>query len=46
MKKEKGLENPTLDRLRRIMTLVFKSAQRYGLIPRNEECNPMRFVRC
>jgi integrase len=46
LKKEKGLENPTLDRLRRIMTLVYKSAQRYGVIPRGEECNPMRFVRC
>jgi integrase len=46
MKREKDLENPTLDRLRRIMSLVFKSAQRYGLIPRGEEHNPMRFVRC
>ena len=32
VKKEKGLENPTLDRLRRIMTLVFKSA---SFIPGN-----------
>ena len=28
------------------MSLVYKHGQRYGLIPRNEESNPMRFVRC
>jgi integrase len=26
--------------------LVYKNGQRYGLIPRNQESNPMRFVRC
>jgi integrase len=46
MKRELHLENPTLDRQRRIMSLVFRSAQRYGLIPRGEQHNPMRFVRC
>jgi integrase len=46
LKRELHLENPTLDRQRRIMSLVFKSAQRYGLIPRGEQHNPMRFVRC
>jgi integrase len=46
VKKEKGLANPTLDRLRRLMSLIYKSAQRYGLIPRSQECNPMKFVRC
>lgn len=39
------LQNPTLDRHRRIMSLVFKSGQRYGLIPRGEEHNPLKFVR-
>lgn len=24
----------------------YKHAQRYGLIPRSQEANPMRFVRC
>ena len=34
LKHDQRLENPTLDRQRRIMSLVYKSAQRYGLIPR------------
>ena len=46
LKREERLENPTLDRQRRIMSLVYKSAQRYGLIPRGEEHNPIRYVRC
>jgi integrase len=46
LKREEGLENPTLDKMRRLMALVYKHGQRYGLIPRNEEANPMRFVRC
>ncbi len=46
IKREEGLENPTLDKVRRVMSLVFKHGQRYGLIPRSEESNPMRFVRC
>ena len=32
LKREQRLENPTLDRQRRIMSLVYKSTQRYGLI--------------
>jgi len=28
------------------MSLVYRHAQRYGLIPRNYESNPLRFVRC
>jgi integrase len=43
---EEGLENPTLDKLRRIMSLVYRNGQRYGLIPRNQESNPLKFVRC
>ena len=46
MKREESLENPTLDRMRRVMNLVYKDGQRYGLIPRSEESNPLRFVRC
>jgi integrase len=45
-KKEHSLENPTLDKMRRVMSLVYKHAQRYGLIPRDEKSNPLRFVRC
>ena len=46
IKHEEGLENPTLDKTRRVMSLVFKHGQRYGLLPRTEESNPLRFVRC
>jgi hypothetical protein len=28
------------------MSLVYKHGQRYGLISRNQDSNPMRFVRC
>jgi integrase len=44
-KREEKLENPTVDKIRRVMNLVFKHGQTYGLIPRSEEANPMKFVR-
>ncbi|PYV73863.1 MAG: hypothetical protein DMG97_10140 [Acidobacteria bacterium] len=46
LKREKKLANPTLDKTRRVMSLVYRHGQRYGLIPRSQESNPMRFVRC
>jgi integrase len=46
LKSEEGLANPTLDRIRRVMSLVYRHGQRCGLIPRRYESNPMRFVRC
>jgi len=46
LKRERGLANPTLDKTRRVMSLVYRHGQRHGLIPRNQESNPMRFVRC
>jgi integrase len=46
LKMEEELENPTLDRMRRVMSTVYRHGQRYGLIPRTQESNPMRFVRC
>ncbi|MGA2233979.1 MAG: site-specific integrase [Terriglobales bacterium] len=46
LKIEEELANPTLDKMRRVMSLVYRHSQRYGLIPRNQESNPMRFVRC
>ena len=45
LKKAEDLENPTLDKIRRVMNLVYKHGQRYGLIPRDESANPMRWVR-
>lgn len=46
MKEEERLENPTLDKMRRVMLLGYKHGQRYGLISPREERNPLRFVRC
>ncbi|MFZ2001700.1 MAG: hypothetical protein WAU73_20100, partial [Candidatus Sulfotelmatobacter sp.] len=46
LKRDEGLANPTCDKIRRVMSLVYRHSQRYGLIPRNQESNPMRFVRC
>ena len=46
LKKEEELENPTFDRIRRVMSMVYLHGQRYGLIPRTQEANPLRFVRC
>jgi hypothetical protein len=46
LKRERGFANPTLDKTRRVMSLIYKHGQRHGLIPRNLESNPMRFVRC
>jgi integrase len=46
LKRDEDLQNLTLDKIRRVMNLVYKHGQRYGLIPRSEEANPMRFVRC
>ena len=46
LKRERRFANPTLDKTRRVMSLIYKHGQRYGMIPRNQESNPMRFVRC
>jgi integrase len=46
LKIEEDLANPTLDRMRRVMSMVYRHGQRYGLMPRSQESNPMRFVRC
>ena len=45
LKQEEDLANPTLDKIRRVMSLVYKHGQRYGLIPRTQEANPI-VVRC
>jgi hypothetical protein len=44
-KREENLENPAVDKIRRVMNLVYNHGQTYGLIPRTEEANPMKFVR-
>ncbi len=45
LRQKHQLENPTLDKIRRVMTLIFEHGQRHGLLPRDEASNPMRFVR-
>lgn len=45
VRKEKGLSNSTLVKVRNVMLVIFKHAQRYGLLPRTQEANPMLFVR-
>jgi integrase len=45
LKSLKDLSNPSKDKIRRVMFLVFKHGQRYGLIPRTEDANPVRWVR-
>jgi hypothetical protein len=44
-KRMENLENPTVDKIRRVMNLVFKHGQTYDLIPRTGEANHMKFVR-
>jgi integrase len=38
------LANPTKDKLRRLMSIVYTQAQKYGLVPRTESSNPIRWV--
>lgn len=36
--------NPTKDKIRRIMSVIYTRAQKYGLVPRSESSNPVRWV--
>jgi len=45
LRKLENLQNPTLDKIRRVMNLVYKHGQRYGLIARDASANPMNWVR-
>ena len=45
IRKKHGLENSTLVEVRKVMNLVYKHGQRYGLLPRSDEGNPIHFVR-
>lgn len=45
LRRQRGLSNGTLVKIRNVMLVVFKHAQRYGLLPRTQEANPMNFVR-
>jgi hypothetical protein len=41
---EEDLENPTVDKIRRVMHLVYSTAQANDLIPRSVEANPVTHV--
>ena len=43
---DKKLANLTCAKIRAVMAGVYRHAQRHGLIPRTEDANPMRWVRC
>jgi integrase len=43
-KKVNPLADPTIDKIRRIMSLVFRHGQRYNFLPRQQEGNPMNWV--
>jgi integrase len=45
LRKLRGLSNSTLVKLRNLMLGIFKHSQRYGLLLRNQEANPILFVR-
>jgi integrase len=45
LKTGSSLSNSTLVKIRNVMVAIFKHAQRYGLLPRTQEANPMSFVR-
>jgi integrase len=45
LRKDSELSNPTLVKIRNVMVAIFKHGQRYGLLPRTQEANPMIFVR-
>jgi integrase len=44
--RESKLEWPTLDRTRRLMSLIYGHGQRQKYLSRGEEGNPLNFVRC
>jgi integrase len=46
LRDEEGLANPTCAKVRAVMACVYKHAQRHCLVPRTEDANPMKWVRC
>src|SRR5215472_3070810 len=43
--RDSNLSNSTRVKIRNVMVAIFKHGQRYGLLPRTQEANPMLFVR-
>jgi integrase len=46
IQKHEQLENSTVVKIRNVMSLVFKHGQVYDLIPRTQEANPVKWVKC
>src|ERR1035437_7956948 len=46
LREELGYANPSCAKIRAVMACVYKHAQRHGLIPRTQDANPMKWVRC
>ena len=46
IQKAEHLENPTVVKIRNTMSLVFKHGQCNDLIPRTQEANPVKWVKC
>jgi integrase len=42
--RKEPLADPTIDKIRRIMNLVYQHGQRHNLVPRQQEGNPMNWV--
>jgi len=45
LRKQSGLANSTLVKIRNVMLVIFKHGQRCGFLPRTQEANPILFVR-
>lgn len=45
LRADSKLSNSTLVKIRNVIVAIFKHGQRYGLLPRTQEANPMMFVR-
>jgi integrase len=46
LRREAKLEWPTIDKTRRVMSLVYNCAQRHQHLPQGQEGNPLNLVRC
>src|SRR5437660_553164 len=40
------LADPTRSKIRNVMSAIYRHGQKWGMIPRREECNPMKWVSC
>jgi hypothetical protein len=43
---KRELADTTRAKIRNVMSAIYRHGQKWGMIPRNEECNPMKWVSC